>query len=149
MKRSTLIQDLAIRYKYLNHDQVERMVELVFKHLSNALAQDQRIEIRGIGTWHIKTRSPRTARNPRTGEKVQVGIKDADSFILDQHGSIIEKIKNRKEKEEEVWEVIRFLESENRLIMNEDGTIQLVSLCFNKKLEVRHYQYLLIYLYFT
>jgi len=31
-----------------------------------------------------------------------------------------------KEKEEEVWEVIRFLESENRLIMNEDGTIQLV-----------------------
>jgi len=31
-----------------------------------------------------------------------------------------------KEQEEEVWEVIRFLESENRLIMNEDGTIQLV-----------------------
>ena len=31
-----------------------------------------------------------------------------------------------KEKEEEVWEVIRFLESENKLIMNEEGTIQLV-----------------------
>jgi ATP-dependent DNA helicase RecQ len=31
-----------------------------------------------------------------------------------------------KDKEEEAWEVIRFLESENRLIMNEDGTIQLV-----------------------
>jgi len=31
-----------------------------------------------------------------------------------------------KEKEEEIWEVIRFLESENRLIMNEEGTIQLV-----------------------
>ena len=31
-----------------------------------------------------------------------------------------------KDKEEEIWEVIRFLESENRLIMNEDGTIQLV-----------------------
>ncbi|NCU72514.1 MAG: transcriptional regulator [Candidatus Fonsibacter lacus] len=54
MKRSTLIQDLAIRYKYLNHAQVERMVELVFKHLSNALMQDQRIEIRGIGTWAVK-----------------------------------------------------------------------------------------------
>ncbi len=75
MKRSTLIQDLAIRYKYLNHAQVERMVELVFKHLANALVQDQRIEIRGIGTWAVKTRKPRLARNPRTGEKVQVGIK--------------------------------------------------------------------------
>jgi ATP-dependent DNA helicase RecQ len=30
-----------------------------------------------------------------------------------------------KEQEEEAWEVIRFLESENRLIMNENGTIQL------------------------
>ncbi len=75
MKRSTLISDLAIRYKYLNHAQVEKMVELVFKHLGNALSQDQRIEIRGIGTWHVKTRNPRLARNPRTGEKVQVGIK--------------------------------------------------------------------------
>ena len=76
MKRSTLIQDLAIRYKYLNHAQVEKMVELVFKHLGNALSQDQRIEIRGIGTWHVKT------RNPRTGERVQVGIKKNIAFRM-------------------------------------------------------------------
>ena len=82
MKRSTLIQDLAIRYKYLNHAQVERMVELLFKHLGNALTQDQRIEIRGIGTWHIKTRNPRLARNPRTGEKVQVGTKKNIAFRM-------------------------------------------------------------------
>ena len=75
MKRSTLIHDLAIRYKYLNHEQVERMVELVFKHLASALAEDKRIEIRSMGTWHVKTRGARNARNPRTGEKVQVGIK--------------------------------------------------------------------------
>jgi len=82
MKRSTLISDLAIRYKYLNHPQVEKMVELVFKHLANALSQDQRIEIRGIGTWHVKTRKPRLARNPRTGEKVQVGIKKNIAFRM-------------------------------------------------------------------
>ena len=84
MKRSTLIQDLAIRYKYLNHPQVERMVELVFKHLGNALAQDQRIEIRGFATFHIKTRSPRQARTPRTSEKVQVGIKKNIAFRMAQ-----------------------------------------------------------------
>ena len=55
MKRSTLIQDLAIRYKYLNHAQVERMVELVFKHLGNQLAQGQRIELRSMGSWHVKS----------------------------------------------------------------------------------------------
>ncbi len=58
------------------------MVELVFKHLGNALADNQRIEIRGIGTWHIKTRQPRLARNPRTGEKVQVGIKKNIAFRM-------------------------------------------------------------------
>ena len=49
MKRSTLIHDLAIRYKYLNHAQVERMVELVFKHLANALAEDQRTNRFAVG----------------------------------------------------------------------------------------------------
>ncbi len=58
------------------------MVELVFKHLGNALAQDQRIEIRGFATFHIKTRSPRQARNPRTSEKVQVGIKKNIAFRM-------------------------------------------------------------------
>jgi len=33
MKRSTLISELALKYKYLNHPQVERMVEQVFKHM--------------------------------------------------------------------------------------------------------------------
>ena len=82
MKRSTLIQDLAIRYKYLNNSQVERIVELVFKHLGNALAQGKRIEIRSLGTWHVKTRGARNARNPRTGEKVQVGIKKNIAFRM-------------------------------------------------------------------
>ena len=60
MKRSTLIHDLAIRYKYLNHAQVERMVELTFKHLGNALAEDKRIEIRGNGTNLALVRAERS-----------------------------------------------------------------------------------------
>jgi integration host factor subunit beta len=58
------------------------MVELVFKHFSNALSQNQRIEIRGVGSWHIKTRSARTARNPRTGERVQIGVKRSIAFRM-------------------------------------------------------------------
>ena len=82
MKRSTLIQDLAIRYKYLNHAQVEKMVELIFKHLGNALTQGQRIELRSMGTWHVKTRKARIGRNPRTGEKVQISIKKSIAFRM-------------------------------------------------------------------
>ena len=82
MKRSTLIQDLAIRYKYLNHAQVERMVELVFKHLGNALAPGKRIELRSLGTWHVKIRNARSARNPRTGQSVQIGVRKNIAFRM-------------------------------------------------------------------
>ena len=82
MKRSTLISELALKYKYLNHPQVERMVEQVFKHMANVLSQGQRIEIRNFGTWTVKTRKPRIARNPRTGEKVSVGEKRTIGFRM-------------------------------------------------------------------
>jgi len=82
MKRSTLISELALKYKYLNHPQVERMVEQVFKHMANVLSQGQRIEIRNFGTWAVKTRKPRIARNPRTGEKVSVGEKRTIGFRM-------------------------------------------------------------------
>jgi len=82
MKRSTLISELALKYKYLNHPQVERMVEQIFKHMANVLSQGQRIEIRNFGTWAVKTRDPRVARNPRTGEKVLVGKKKTIGFRM-------------------------------------------------------------------
>ena len=82
MKRSTLISELALKYKYLNHPQVERMVEQVFKYMANVLSQGQRIEIRNFGTWAVKIRKPRIARNPRTGEKVSVGEKRSIGFRM-------------------------------------------------------------------
>jgi integration host factor subunit beta len=82
MKRSTLIQNLAIRYKYLNHSQVERVVEKIFKHFSNALANNQRIELRSFGSFHIKARNARTARNPKTGQSVQVGVRKSIAYRM-------------------------------------------------------------------
>ena len=58
------------------------MVELVFKHLGNALAQGKRIEIRSLGTWHVKIRDARIARNPRTGQSVQIGVRKNIAFRM-------------------------------------------------------------------
>jgi len=82
MKRSSLVSELALKYKYLNHPQVERAVEQVFKHMANVLSQGKRIEIRNFGTWAVKIRKPRVARNPRTGEKVSVGEKRTIGFRM-------------------------------------------------------------------
>jgi len=82
MKRSSLVNELALKYKYLNHPQVERAVEQVFKHMANVLSHGKRIEIRNFGTWAVKIRKPRIARNPRTGEKISVGEKRTIGFRM-------------------------------------------------------------------
>ncbi|MDP4200947.1 MAG: HU family DNA-binding protein [Bacteroidota bacterium] len=50
--------------------ETEILVDGFFKTMADALANGDHIEIRGFGTFRTKKRSPRMARNPRTGETV-------------------------------------------------------------------------------
>ena len=47
---------------------------------SAALAQGERVELRGFGAFSIKSRASRIGRNPRTGESVQVAAKHLPYF---------------------------------------------------------------------
>jgi DNA-binding protein HU-beta len=51
----------------------EAVVDGFFKTIIDALASGNGIEIRGFGSFRVKKKNPRNARNPRTGEKVYVG----------------------------------------------------------------------------
>ena len=73
--KKELIQKLQSKYpKILNAD-IERMVESIFRYLSNQLATGHNVEIRGFGMLKVKTMKPRLARNPKTGDKVEVPSK--------------------------------------------------------------------------
>ena len=48
--------------------------------MSTALVNNDRIEIRGFGSFNVTVRPPRTARNPKTGEQVEVATKHALHF---------------------------------------------------------------------
>src|SRR3546814_20935161 len=54
------------------HKDVELAVKLVLDQISNALARDERIEIRGFGSFALHPRTARVGRNPKTGEPVQI-----------------------------------------------------------------------------
>ena len=75
MTRSQLIQRLAQQHPYLVHDEVERIVNTIFKKISEALARGERIELRGFGSFTVRERAPRVGRNPRTGETVHIAAK--------------------------------------------------------------------------
>lgn len=53
--------------------ETEILVDGFFKTMTDALANGDHIEIRGFGTFRTKRRSPRMARNPRTGTPVPLG----------------------------------------------------------------------------
>ncbi len=80
MVKSELIARLAELNPHLYHRDVERLVSTIFDEISMALARGDRVELRGFGTFSVKQRQPRTARNPRTGQTVFVGEKHAPFF---------------------------------------------------------------------
>lgn len=80
MTKSELIQKLAERNPHLFLRDVEKIVDTVFDEISGALADGNRVELRGFGAFSIKHRDARVGRNPRTGETVQVEAKRLPFF---------------------------------------------------------------------
>jgi len=56
------------------------VVEAFLNAVKQALAHGEYIEIRGFGTFKVRHRKPRLARNPRTGESVQVPARQVPVF---------------------------------------------------------------------
>ena len=50
----------------------ERAVECIIDTITKTLASDEEVSIAGLGIFEAKMRAARTARNPRTGEPIQV-----------------------------------------------------------------------------
>ena len=72
MTKSQLIERIADRAPHVPRREVERIVNTVFDRMVDALKSEQRIEIRGFGSFAVKIREEREARNPKTGERVKV-----------------------------------------------------------------------------
>ncbi|GGA88454.1 integration host factor subunit beta [Brucella endophytica] len=72
MIKSELVQIIASRNPHLFQRDVENIVGAVFDEISNALAEGNRVELRGFGAFSVKNRPARSGRNPRTGEAVEV-----------------------------------------------------------------------------
>lgn len=80
MTRSVLIERVTDRVEGLTKKQVEAIINTIFEGMKEALARGEKIEIRGFGNFRLKVREGKVARNPKTGEKVQVPSKRAIHF---------------------------------------------------------------------
>lgn len=80
MTKSELIEILAQKQKQLAFKDVELAVKTMLEHMAQTLANGDRIEIRGFGSFSLHYRPPRVGRNPKTGESVTLAAKYVPHF---------------------------------------------------------------------
>ncbi|EET48565.1 integration host factor subunit beta [Thalassobium sp. R2A62] len=80
MIRSELVQKIADENPHLYQRDVEKIVNTIFDEITEAMADGDRVELRGFGAFSVKRRDARTGRNPRTGESVHVEEKHVPFF---------------------------------------------------------------------
>ncbi|SMO68272.1 bacterial nucleoid protein Hbs [Balnearium lithotrophicum] len=79
MTKSELVAAIAEKAGIRKKD-AEAALNAFIQVVEEALKKGDKIEIRGFGTFLMKERAPRVARNPKTGEKVEVPAKLVPAF---------------------------------------------------------------------
>jgi integration host factor subunit beta len=80
MTKSVLIEKISEKVEGLSKKQTEVVVETLFDSIKDALAKGGKVEIRGFGNFKLRNRNARKARNPKTGEAVEVPPKKVPYF---------------------------------------------------------------------
>jgi integration host factor subunit beta len=80
MIKSELVQRISDQNPHLYQRDVENIVNAILNEIIAAMAQGDRVELRGFGAFSVKQRPARTGRNPRTGAHVEVDQKCVPFF---------------------------------------------------------------------
>ena len=80
MTKRDLIDEVNKRFPHLSRRDSEVIINAIFDSMVDALAQGDRIEIRGFGSFVVKHRRARQGRNPKSGALVSVAAKTSAVF---------------------------------------------------------------------
>ena len=75
MTKSELIEALAKKQPHLTLKDVDLAVDCIIEHMCQALITNNRIELRGFGSFSLHYHPARIGRNPRTGESLNLSAK--------------------------------------------------------------------------
>ncbi len=80
MTKAELIDKITEKKQGLTRKQVEVVVNTVLDGIKDALSRDDKVEIRGFGSFRVRHRRAKEGRNPKTGETVSVPPKKVPFF---------------------------------------------------------------------
>ncbi len=79
MTKADLVELVAGRSD-IPRKRADELVQVVLESIVEALHRDEKVELRGFGSFRIRQRGERTGRNPKTGEQVHVPPKKIPYF---------------------------------------------------------------------
>ena len=82
MTKSELILKITKKNSFLYQKDIHRIIDTLFDSVTKALNNDDRVELRGFGTFSTKQRNARIGRNPKTGEPVAIPHKKMPFFKM-------------------------------------------------------------------
>ncbi|MGA2151775.1 MAG: integration host factor subunit beta [Geobacteraceae bacterium] len=80
MTKSELVDRIVEANGILTRKESELVVNIVFDSMTEALKNGEKVEIRGFGSFTVRERGAREARNPKSGEIVNIQAKKAPFF---------------------------------------------------------------------
>ncbi len=83
MNKTQLI-DVVAKETQMKKKEAEAAVEAVFAAITNALADGDKVQIIGFGTFEAKAQAARDGRNPMTGEKISIAACKRPAFSASQ-----------------------------------------------------------------
>jgi DNA-binding protein HU-beta len=79
MTKTELIEGLANKLG-MHKSEAEKAINIILDDIIAALRQGERVNISGFGTFSVSARRPRTGRNPKTGESIQISASRSAKF---------------------------------------------------------------------
>lgn len=80
MTKSELIEMVAGKVSNFSRKDIEVIVDTVFESMSASLQKGDKVEIRGFGSFKVKSRDGRQGRNPKSGENIFISSKKVPFF---------------------------------------------------------------------
>jgi len=79
MNKAELIDAVATKSDLTKQDS-KKAVDALFETISNTLAEEEKIQLLGFGTFEVRERAERTGRNPQTGEEMTIPASKVPAF---------------------------------------------------------------------
>jgi integration host factor subunit beta len=82
MLKRELVNEVTTQLGDYYKQDVAQAVDIILEEVSHALVDNRRVEIRGFGSFSVRTRKPRTTKNPKTGKMMNIPERKTLHFTM-------------------------------------------------------------------